>query len=71
MVTPALCRQVESLKEKLISQAQEVSRLRSELVRPPTHPWGGGGDSGGRGSGAQSGLQMWGEGCEPEQPQVG
>lgn len=29
---PALCWQVESLKEKLISQAQEVSRLRSELV---------------------------------------
>lgn len=30
----ALCQQVENLKEKLISQAQEVSRLRSELVRP-------------------------------------
>lgn len=29
---PALCWQVEHLKEKLISQAQEVSRLRSELV---------------------------------------
>lgn len=38
IVTLALCWQVESLKEKLISQAQEVSRLRSELVRPPTHP---------------------------------
>lgn len=32
-MTVALCRQVENLKEKLISQAQEVSRLRSELVR--------------------------------------
>lgn len=32
-MTLALCRQVENLKEKLISQAQEVSRLRSELVR--------------------------------------
>lgn len=31
----ALCPQVENLKEKLISQAQEVSRLRSELVRGP------------------------------------
>lgn len=31
----ALCPQVENLKEKLISQAQEVSRLRSELVRTP------------------------------------
>lgn len=31
---PALCWQVEHLKEKLISQAQEVSRLRSELVSP-------------------------------------
>lgn len=31
----ALCLQVENLKEKLISQAQEVSRLRSELVRTP------------------------------------
>lgn len=42
-MTSALCRQVENLKEKLISQAQEVSRLRSELVRPTTHPtWGGG-----------------------------
>lgn len=39
----ALCWQVENLKERLISQAQEVSRLRSELVRPITHPtWGGG-----------------------------
>lgn len=35
-MTSALCRQVENLKEKLISQAQEVSRLRSELVRPTT-----------------------------------
>lgn len=32
-MTVALCQQVENLKEKLISQAQEVSRLRSELVR--------------------------------------
>lgn len=35
-MTVALCRQVENLKEKLISQAQEVSRLRSELVRLDT-----------------------------------
>lgn len=33
---PALCWQVEHLKQKLISQAQEVSRLRSELVSPTT-----------------------------------
>lgn len=32
-----LCPQVEHLKEKLLSQAQEVSRLRSELVRPQCH----------------------------------
>lgn len=37
----ALCLQVENLKEKLISQAQEVSRLRSELVRPGTFLRGG------------------------------
>lgn len=37
----ALCPQVENLKEKLISQAQEVSRLRSELVRPGTFLRGG------------------------------
>lgn len=46
-MTLALCWQVENLKEKLIGQAQEVSRLRSELVRPTRHPmwgqaWGGG-----------------------------
>lgn len=40
----ALCPQVENLKEKLISQAQEVSRLRSELVRgPQDRPEGRGG----------------------------
>lgn len=38
----ALCRQVEHLKEKLISQAQEVSRLRTELVRPTSRPRGPG-----------------------------
>lgn len=39
---PASCWQVENLKEKLISQAQEVSRLRSELVSLPVHSWKGG-----------------------------
>lgn len=35
MMPLALCPQVENLKEKFISQAQEVSQLRSELVRTP------------------------------------
>lgn len=42
-VALALCQQVENLKEKLISQTQEVSRLQSELVRPHLQFWGGGG----------------------------
>ena len=41
LTTPALCWQVEHLKEKLISQAQEVSRLRSELVSPTTPSYQG------------------------------
>lgn len=32
--TPGFVLAVEHLKEKLISQAQEMSRLRSELVSP-------------------------------------
>lgn len=60
-MTLTLCRQVENLKEKLISQAQEVSRLRSELVRPTTHPtWGGG-----------RLMACADEGCDPVQPKLG